>query len=316
MSAQERTKSGLLEKRGNWNKAYKQRWFVLNYKKHSLTYAKSKADSEAMNFQGLVDLRRAHVKILGSQDKDYLEDRVFSIETPRRVYIIKAPSKEEAESWRDAIKEASQDPAAQTKREEEKNNANQAYPQNTLQAFFDANSAEATEEELLAQLKANQAVVGEAHPNTAVCLHNLAYFYSKHGQLQKSEQLYTQALKYLIDALGPEHQEVAVCTGNYAVCLKRQGRYREALETFQKALDLAERTWGPNDEKTSDILYNIYANFYAQGLYKEARPYLVRSYEINERGLGPNHPEVLQSAADLRDLDMKIKNQMQGVRPS
>jgi len=266
-----------------------------------------------------VDLRRAHVKILTREDKDYLEDRVFSIETPRRVYIIKAESADDARAWRDAIREASdQSVAAAAKKADEDKNGPQGagLAQNSLQAFFDANSAEATEEELLAQLKANQAVVGETHPNTAVCLHNLAYFYSKHGQLQKSEQLYTQALKYLIDALGAEHQEVAVCTGNYAVCLKRQGRYREALETFQKALDLAERTWGPNDEKTSDILYNIYANFYAQGLYKEARPYLVRSYEINERGLGANHPEVLQSAADLRDLDMKIASQKQGVPPS
>jgi len=303
VAAAGKIKTGHLEKRGNWNKAYKRRYFVLDYKKKALTYSKSKEDYDTNNIQGHVDLRSAHVKILDKNDKDYIEDRVFSVETPRRVYIIKAETAQEAKDWRDCIRAAIEE---NSKKDDDKSNQYPTNNNNALQAFFDANSAEATEEELLAQLKANQAVVGETHPNTAVCLHNLAYFYSKHGQLQKSEQLYTQALKYLVDALGPEHQEVAVCTGNYAVCLKRQGRYKEALETFQKALDLAERTWGPHDEKTSDILYNIYANFYAQGLYREARPYLVRSLEINEKGLGPSHPEVLQSQADLRDLDTKI----------
>ena len=107
--------------------------------------------------------------------------------------------------------------------------------------------------------------------------------------------------------------QVAVCTGNYAVCLKRQGRYAEALQTFKKALELAERTWGAYDEKTSDILYNIYANFYAQGMYKDAKPYLVRSLEINEKGLGPNHPEVVQSQADLRDLEARMEQMARGT---
>jgi len=297
--AAERVKAGFLEKRGEWNKAFKRRYFMLMYKQKSLAYAKTQEDSNAGNHQGRIDLGHASIKDLPRESKDFSDDnRAFQIWTPRRVYIVKAETGQEAKAWKDALKEAIEEGVNRQ--------PNNEIPQGLTQHGFDANAAEATEEELLQQLKLNQDTAGPTHPNTAVCLHNLAYFYSKHGQLQKSEQLYTQALKYLIDALGAEHQEVAVCTGNYAVCLKRQGRYDEALQTFRKALELAERTWGPNDEKTSDILYNIYANFYAQGKFADARPYLVRSLEINRAGLGPNHPEVQQSEADLKDLDARI----------
>jgi tetratricopeptide (TPR) repeat protein len=294
------SKEGYLEKRGEWNKAFKRRFFVLSLKGKRLSYAKTPEDYRTNNVQGRIDMGHASIKDLPRESKDFTDDnRAFQIWTPRRVYIVKAETGAEAKLWKDALKEATSEGANRRQPDD----PNQ---QPLAQHGFDANAAEATEEELLTQLKFNQDTAGATHPNTAVCLHNLAYFYSKHGQLQKSEQLYTQALKYLIDALGAEHQEVAVCTGNYAVCLKRQGRYDEALQTFRRALDLAERTWGPNDEKTSDILYNIYANFYAQGKFVEARPYLVRSLEINRAGLGPNHPEVQQSEADLKDLDARV----------
>src|SRR5690349_9066980 len=100
-------KAGYLLKRGNWNPAFKNRYFELKYRVQSLTYAKSKEDTNGGNVQGTIDLRLASVKELPRDDIDYSNDgRAFALHTPKRVYILKATTPAEALEWKQAIKDA------------------------------------------------------------------------------------------------------------------------------------------------------------------------------------------------------------------
>ncbi|XP_031561233.1 switch-associated protein 70-like [Actinia tenebrosa] len=94
-------KEGYLNKKGELNRGYQRRWFVL--KGNLLYYFERKGDKEAI---GVVILENCHVELAESEDQLY----AFQISyggAGSRTYVLGADSSQEMESWMKAVTNAS-----------------------------------------------------------------------------------------------------------------------------------------------------------------------------------------------------------------
>lgn len=94
-------KEGYLNKKGELNRGYQRRWFVL--KGNLLYYFERKGDKEAI---GVVILENCHVELAESEDQMY----AFQISyggAGSRTYVLGADSSQEMESWMKAVTNAS-----------------------------------------------------------------------------------------------------------------------------------------------------------------------------------------------------------------
>ena len=90
-------KSGMLHKRGEINKSYQKRWFVL--KGNLLFYFEKRGDKEPI---GLIILEGCTVELAELDLETYAFSIVF-VGQGCRTYILAADSQEEMESWMKAI---------------------------------------------------------------------------------------------------------------------------------------------------------------------------------------------------------------------
>ena len=70
--------------------------------------------------------------------------------------------------------------------------------------------------------------LGDAHPETAQSLNNLAALYRSRGQYGEAEPLYARALAINEQQLGPEHPYTQIVRSNYASFLRDMGKTEEA----------------------------------------------------------------------------------------
>lgn len=94
-------KDGYLNKKGEVNRGYQRRWFVL--KGNLLYYFEREGDKEAI---GVVILENCHVELAESEDQPY----AFQISyggAGARTYVLGASSSKEMESWMKALSNAS-----------------------------------------------------------------------------------------------------------------------------------------------------------------------------------------------------------------
>jgi hypothetical protein len=63
--------------------------------------------------------------------------------------------------------------------------------------------------------------LGEAHPNTARCLHSLASIYKSQGQYAKALPLFKQALAIRQEKLGSEHPKTEETQASYDETLQK-----------------------------------------------------------------------------------------------
>jgi len=100
-----------------------------------------------------------------------------------------------------------------------------------------------------------QRLLGEAHPDVATSLNNLAALYDSQGRYEEAEPLYRDALAMSKQLLGDEHSDVASCLFNLGALRHNQSRYREALALLLQAQLIYLAQLGP-DHPTSKALQN------------------------------------------------------------
>ncbi len=143
---------------------------------------------------------------------------------------------------------------------------------------------------------------GDAHPDYASAVNNIAFFYKKAGRYAEAEPLYKRALAIWEKALGPDHADVGLSLNNLASLYDSLGRYAEAEPLYKRSLAIREKALGPNHSDVGQSLNNL-ADLYATlGRHSEAEPLHKRALAIREKALGPNHPDVAASLNNLGNL--------------
>lgn len=144
--------------------------------------------------------------------------------------------------------------------------------------------------------------LGEAHPDVAKILSNLAYANWLKERYSEAELLYLKALELNRQLLGEEHPIIASSLNDLACLYEAQGRYSEAEPLYQTALSLNQRLLGDEHPSIASSLSNL-AGFYAiQGNIYEAEALYRQALKLNEKLLGGDHPIVASTLNYLANL--------------
>jgi tetratricopeptide (TPR) repeat protein len=147
------------------------------------------------------------------------------------------------------------------------------------------------------------AHLGDAHPNVARILNNLAILYKAQGHYSEAEPLYEQALALSQRLLGNDDLDVAASLNNLAGLYKAQGRYSEAEPLYKQALTLRKRLLGDDHPDFAASLDNLAGLYQAQGRYSEAEPLHEQALALYKRSLREDHPDVA-----LSDVAVSLDN--------
>ena len=96
--------------------------------------------------------------------------------------------------------------------------------------------------------------LGEAHPNTATALHNIALVYESGGRYEEALEHYERCLAVTRSALGEAHPDTAGALYNIARVYKRQGQFEKALVHFAAAARAYTDSYGSEHYETVDAL--------------------------------------------------------------
>src|SRR5262249_51280660 len=107
-------------------------------------------------------------------------------------------------------------------------------------------------------------LLGEAHPDVATSLSNLATLYQAQGRYDDAEPLYHQAITMYQQLLGEAHPDVATSLSNLATLYQAQERYSDAETLYRQALTMRQRLLG---EAHPDVATS-FDNFWSNKFYK------------------------------------------------
>jgi tetratricopeptide (TPR) repeat protein len=96
-------------------------------------------------------------------------------------------------------------------------------------------------------------LLGEAHPDVATSLNNLAALYESQGRYEEAEPLYLDALAMRKRLLGEAHPDVASSLFNLGALRYNQGRYSEALALLLQAQPIYLSQLGPDHPRTQAL---------------------------------------------------------------
>ena len=144
--------------------------------------------------------------------------------------------------------------------------------------------------------------LGEAHPDVATSLNNLAALYDNLGRYEQAEPLYLQALQMRQQLLGESHPSVASSLNNLAILYNNQGRYDEAEPLYLQALQMKQQLLGESHPDVANSLNNLAELYHAQERYEQAEPLYLQALQMYKQLLGESHPDVAMSLNNLAAL--------------
>lgn len=101
-------------------------------------------------------------------------------------------------------------------------------------------------------LTIERRVLGAEHPNTLICMNNLADAYGFQGKYAQSEALFKQALETSRRVLGPRNPLTLAFLGESASMYQREGKYALAEVYGSEVLAARRRVLGPEHPDTMD----------------------------------------------------------------
>ncbi|MBW4559642.1 MAG: tetratricopeptide repeat protein [Mojavia pulchra JT2-VF2] len=129
---------------------------------------------------------------------------------------------------------------------------------NNLARLYDAQERYAEAEILYIQaLELFKSLLGEEHPDIAICLNDLAFIYGQKGDQERAETTYIQALEMRRKLLGNEHPDVAVSLNDLAKFYTSLKRYAEAQPLYLQALATLEEKLGKEHPFTVKVYQNL-----------------------------------------------------------
>ena len=155
---------------------------------------------------------------------------------------------------------------------------------------------------------------GPDHPDTALCLNNLALLLQAQGDLSGARPFHERALAAREKALGAEHPDTAESLSNLALLLQAQDDLAGARPLYERALEIYQKALGAEHPATATSLNNLAWLLQAQGDLAGARPVYERALSIYEKALGPEHPSTAASLDNLASL-LWDQGDLAGARP-
>ena len=104
---------------------------------------------------------------------------------------------------------------------------------------------------------------GDAHPNVAATMGNLATVLEHEARYAEAEKLYQQTLQAYERIFGPNHPTTAIGLNNLANVYAAQGRNEAAAGLQERVLAIYEKAFGPDSPDVGRALNNL-ANSYAR----------------------------------------------------
>lgn len=99
-------------------------------------------------------------------------------------------------------------------------------------------------------LKGNEKVLGVEHPNTLVCVNNLALVFEYERKYEAFEEMKRRAPEGYEKVLGVDHPNTLASVHNLSYLLHAQQRFRDASILYPRALAGLSKTLGPDHPVT------------------------------------------------------------------
>jgi tetratricopeptide (TPR) repeat protein len=144
--------------------------------------------------------------------------------------------------------------------------------------------------------------LGEAHPDTATSLNNLALLYDVIGNYAAAEPLYREALAVQRQALGEVHPDTATSLHNLAWLYHAMGNYAAAEPLLRQALAVQRQALGEAHPHYAASLHNLAGLYHAMGNYAAAEPLYREALAVQRQVLGEAHPDYAGSLNNLAGL--------------
>ncbi len=140
---------------------------------------------------------------------------------------------------------------------------------------------------------------GEANPEVATALNNLANIHVLQGDYSSAEALHLRALQIRGAMLGPDSYPFGQSTYNLAIVYEKSGQFSNAELFYKQAVSIWTKTLGSNHLNVANSLYKL-ANLYAsQGHSGAAEEAYLRALEIFQANYGEHHIAVAESLLSL-----------------
>ncbi|MFD7633329.1 tetratricopeptide repeat protein [Streptomyces sp. NPDC059873] len=147
-------------------------------------------------------------------------------------------------------------------------------------------------EELVSRLG---GALGEDHPNTILCRHNLARILDDQGDYDQARTIFEDILATQRDTLGEHHQNTLVTQHNLALVLDDQGHLDQARTIYEDILDIEHNTLAENAPSTLITRNNLAVVLHSQGHHDLAAAEMAAVLSARRRVLGPEHPYTLST---------------------
>jgi len=170
-----------------------------------------------------------------------------------------------------------------------------------VQLLQQGRHAEAIEPATMA-IELRKRLLGEAHPDYALSLNNLAALYRSMGNNARALPLFQQALEIQKKALGEAHPDYALSLNNLAWLYQSMGDHARALPLYQQALEIVKKALGEAHPVYATSLNNLAALYDSMGDHARALPLCQQALEIRKKALGEAHPDYAASLNNLAAL--------------
>ncbi len=143
---------------------------------------------------------------------------------------------------------------------------------------------------------------GEAHPEIAMGLNNVAYALDEQRKYDEAEVLYLEAIDMQRQLLGSDHPDVAMALNNLSFLSYAKGDLDAAVRMTQESLEMYRRTLGDEHPTVARVMHNLARWEMEKRNYASAEPLLRDALELRRKLLGAKHADVATTMAQLAAL--------------
>lgn len=162
-------------------------------------------------------------------------------------------------------------------------------------------------------LELRRRLHGEAHPETAESLRELALLDQDVGDYDAAEKHFREALETLQELYGHSHPRVAEILNDLGLLLYEQKRYDEAEPLLREALDLTRELLPDDDLRLAHVLNNLGLVLHDRGDLDGAERMYRESLSLTRKQVGETHPDTASSLNNLAVL-LHDRGDLQGAQ--